>query len=379
MRGRGRLRGFAPRLFLAQGLVIVAGAATLAFVAFALAPSIFHSHVTREVGNLSETALDHLDQAFADAVLIALGLAIAAALLAAVAVSAFLAVRMTRPVRALADAARRIAGGNYSARVPVQGPEEVADLATTFNEMAQALEMSERRRRALLSDVAHELRTPLATLEGYVEGLADGTIAAEPETWDVLAREARRMHRLVEDLAKVSKAEERQLDLLPAPMAPAVLVEAAVRAAAPSFAEKGVRLQASVDAELPDIEVDPDRVGEVLSNLLANALRHTPAGGSVEVGARRRGGDVEIAVADTGDGIAPEHLGRVFERFFRTDSARSRAAGGSGIGLTIARAIVEALGGRIHAESDGPGMGARFVIRLPVASRPSPVRVPAGD
>jgi signal transduction histidine kinase len=358
---------------LAQALVILAGAATLALVAFAVAPGIFHSHVTRQVGNLSASARDHIDQAFADAVLVALGLAIAAALLAAVAVSAFLAIRMTRPLRALGDATRRIAGGNYSARVPVQGPDELADLAATFNEMAGALDVSERRRRALLSDVAHELRTPLATLEGYVEGLADGAIAAEPETWEVLGRETRRMHRLVEDLSKVSKAEERQLDLRPLLVAPTSLIETAVLAAGPAFAQKGVRLSVSANADLPDIDVDVDRLGEVLSNLLANALRHTPAGGEVQICARKRGDEVEIAVTDTGDGIAPEHLGRVFERFYRTDPARTREAGGSGIGLTIAKAIVEALGGRIHAESDGPGKGARFVIILRARTSPSGV------
>lgn len=374
MRIRSRPRGFAARLFLAQALVILAGAATLALVAFAVAPGSFHSHVTRQVGNLSASARDHIDQAFADAVLVALGLAIAAALLAAVAVSAFLAIRMTRPLRALGDATRRIAGGNYSARVPVQGPDELAVLAATFNEMAGALDISERRRRALLSDVAHELRTPLATLEGYVEGLADGAIAAEPETWEVLGRETRRMHRLVEDLSKVSKAEERQLDLRLLLVAPTSLIETPVLAAGPAFAQKGVRLSVSADADLPDIEVDVDRLGEVLSNLLANALRHTPAGGEVQIGARKRGDEVEIAVTDTGDGIAPEHLGRVFERFYRTDPARTREAGGSGIGLTIAKAIVEALGGRIRAESDGPGKGARFVIIL--RARTSPSRVP---
>ena len=173
----------------------------------------------------------------------------------------------------------------------------------------------------------------------------------------------------MEELSEVSRAEERQLDLRPAPLAPGALIEAAILAARPSFAEKGVRLEPRVDADLPQVHVDPDRMGEVLANLLANALRHTPPRGRVEVGARRRGEEVEIAVADTGEGIAPEHLERVFERFFRTDRARSRATGGSGIGLTIARAVVEALGGRIHAESDGPDQGARCVIRLPTFPR----------
>lgn len=371
IRGRGR-RGFASRLFLGQALVIVAGAATLAVVAFAIAPGIFHSHVRQAVGTLSDDAMNHIDEAFSDAVLIALGLAIAGALLAAACMSAFLAVRLARPVGALADATRRIASGHYSARVTVQGPDEVAELAATFNAMAEALESSERRRRALLSDVAHELRTPLATLEGYVEGLADGAIAPAAETWEVLASETRRMHRLVEDLSMVSRAEERQLELRLTRTSPGTIVDTAVQAALPRFTEKGVALVSAVEPGLPEVEVDPDRLGEVLANLLDNALRHTPAGGRVEAGARRRASEVEIFVVDTGDGIAPEHLERVFERFFRTDGARSRATGGSGIGLAIARAIVESLGGQITATSEGPGLGARFAVLLPFApARPS--------
>ena len=372
MTRKRRPRGFVSRLFLAQALVIVAGGATLALVAFAIAPGIFHSHVRHALGTLSDNTRNHIDQAFADAVLLALGLAIAAALVAAVGISAFLAVRLARPVRALAEASRRIAGGHYSARVPLQGPEEVAELAASFNEMAEALESSERRRRILLSDVAHELRTPLATLEGYVEGLADGAIAPTAETWEVLASQAHRMHRLVEDLSLVSKVEERQLDLRLMRMSPEMLVDAATQAALPRFTAKGVALETAVDQQLPEVEVDPDRLGEVLANLLDNALRHTPAGGRVEAGASLRHHRIEITVTDTGEGIATENLERVFERFFRTDGARSRATGGSGIGLTIARAIVQALGGEVAATSDGPGRGARFVVVLPVApTRPS--------
>lgn len=373
-----RRRGFASRLFLAQALVVVAGGATLALVAFAIAPGIFHSHVRHALGTLSDNTTNHIDQAFTDAVLLALGLAIAAALVAAAGISAFLAVRLARPVRALAEASRRISGGHYSARVLVQGPQEVAELAASFNEMAEALESSERRRRALLSDVAHELRTPLATLEGYVEGLADGTIAPAGETWEVLASQTHRMHRLVEDLSLVSKAEERQLDLRLTRTSPGTIVDAATQAALPRFTDKGVALETAVEPELPEVEVDPDRLGEVLANLLDNALRHTPAGGRVEAGASRRHDRIEITVTDTGEGIATENLERVFERFFRTDGARSRATGGSGIGLTIARAIVQALGGQITATSEGPGRGARFVVVLPLPAR-RPVKTPSHE
>jgi signal transduction histidine kinase len=283
-------------------------------------------------------------------------------------------IRVVRPVRALATAARHVAGGAYEARVPAEGVDEIGALARAFNEMAASLETSERRRRELLSDVAHELRTPVATIAGYVEGIVDGVVDANADVLETLKAETLRLGRLVDDLQKVSRAEERQLDLKLVAIRPEVLLDAAVQAAAPSFAAKGVLLERQAEPRLPAIALDPDRLGEVLANLLENALRHTPPGGRVGLEAVRRGDRIELSVSDDGDGIPAEHLDRIFERFYRVDRSRSRAEGGSGIGLAIARAIVGAHGGTIHAESDGEGRGARFVISLPVSS----VR-PAGD
>ncbi len=309
----------------------------------------------------------HLDRAFDEATLVALGIAVGAALAAAAAVSLLVSIRVVRPIRQLGAAAQRIARGAYSARVSATGSDELSALAGAFNELAESLESAERKRRELLADVAHELRTPLATIEGYVEGLADGVVAPGEEAWSALETEAQRLRRLVDDLSKVSRAEERQLDLRVEPTAPGSLVEAAVQAAAPAYSAKGVLLRSSVEPRLPPVEADRDRLSEVLANLLANALRHTPAGGEVELSAAARGGAVELAVTDSGEGIRPEHLVRVFERFYRADRSRARSSGGSGIGLTIARALIEAHGGRIEAESEGPGRGARFVVSLPTA------------
>ena len=357
-------RSLAARLLLAQLLVIVAGSATLALVALAIAPGIFHDHIRSSDGVIPDDVARHIDEAFGAAVLIALAVAIGAAFLTALAVSTFISLRIVKPIRALAEAAERIAKGAYAARVPATGSDEIAVLGSAFNEMATALESAERKRRELLSDVAHELRTPLATVEGYLEGLADGVVPADRETWSLLRNETGRLRRLVDDLAKVSRAEERQLDLHSTPSKPGLLVAAAVQAAAAAYAAKGVALGTKLDRRLPSVDVDPDRIAEVLANLLDNALRHTPTGGRVEVVAAGRGKQVELVVADTGEGIAPEHLDRVFERFYRVDRARSRDQGGSGIGLAIARALVEAHGGQLWAESSGPGLGARFVCRL---------------
>lgn len=361
-------RSLATRLLLAQLLVILAGSATLALVALAIAPGIFQDHIRRSGNVVPDEVAPHVDKAFGVAFLIALAVAIGAAVLAALAVSAFLSLRMVRPVRELAEAAERIAKGAYGARVPATGTDEIALLGGAFNEMATSLESAERKRRELLTDVAHELRTPLATVEGYLEGLADGVVQGDDETWALLQAETGRLRRLVDDLAKVSRAEERQLDLRSAQSQPSALVAAAVQAATPTYAAKGVVLETRLDGRLPSVDVDPDRIAEVLANVLDNALRHTPPGGSVEVSAAERGGEVEFSVSDTGDGIASENLERVFERFFRVDPARTRSAGGSGIGLAITRAITEAHGGRVRAESDGPGSGARLVITLPTAA-----------
>lgn len=370
-------RSLAAKLLAAQALVIVAGSATLALVALAVAPGLFHAHVREALGVVPDDVARHLDEAFNDAVVLALGIAILAATLTAAAVSWFLSVRIVRPIARLAVAAERIALGSYGERVSVTGSDELAVLASAFNDMAAALESAELRRRQLLSDLAHELRTPLATIEGYVEGVRDGVVPPTAETWAVLETASGRVRRLVDDLQKVSRAEERQLDLRVRSVPVAAIVDAAVGAAEPAYASKDVRLETLVSDRLPKLAVDPDRIGEVLGNLLDNALRHTPQGGSVEIRAERHGDDVALTIADTGEGIAPEHLDRVFERFYRVDSGRTRDRGGSGIGLAIARALVEAHGGRIQAESDGPGLGARFVVTLPTAHRSASFVSPA--
>jgi len=360
-------RSLGGKLLAAQLLVILAGSATLVAVSLEVAPAIFHAHVRDALGVVPDSVMRHLDSAFGDALLISLAVAVGAAGATAAAVSWFLAIRVVRPIRTLAAASRRVAQGSYGERVTVAANDELGALAGAFNEMAAALESTERRRHELLSDVAHELRTPVATLNGYVEGLRDGVVVSEPRTWQLLHAETSRLGRLVDDLSKVSRAEERQLDLQLVRSDPQELLRQAAAVASGSYAQKRVVLDVETGGRLPAVEVDRDRIAEVLANLLSNALRHTAAGGTVVLSASRAGEDaVELSVADDGEGIQAEALPRVFERFYRADSARSRDRGGSGIGLTIARAIAEAHGGTLRAESDGAGRGARFVCTLPV-------------
>jgi signal transduction histidine kinase len=364
----GRLRrSFAAKLLAAQLLVVLAGAGTLLAVAFSLGPVLFHRHIRDALGIVPPDVARHLDMAFNQSTFVSLLVAAAAAAVAALALSWFVARRVTATIRNLAGASAAVAAGSLDTRVPVVGEDEVGALAGSFNAMAAQLEQTEQRRRELLSDVAHELRTPLATIDGYLQAIDDGVMAPDARVLGSVRGEVSRLERLVDDLQKVSRAEERQLDLHLSRIPPRQLVEAARTAAAPGYADKGVRLSADTDGELPPVQVDPDRLGEVLANLLENALRHTPAGGTVSIGAHANGaGTVELAVTDSGEGIAPEHLPRVFERFYRADHARDRAHGGSGIGLAIAKAIVEAHGGRISASSPGSGRGATFRVALPI-------------
>jgi histidine kinase len=357
------------KLLASYLLVILVGTAVLWTTAQALALAALAQHIalmTRLLGEHPElqTALFETIQG---AMTTSLAVAVVAAILTALAVSLFVTRRIVSPVRAMARASVRIAAGQYRERVPVPSNDELGELATRFNQMAETLEQVEERRRDLIADVAHELRTPLASIAGYMEGLLDSVIRPEPETFHRVHREALRLQRLVDDLQELSRAEAGQMPMQRRRIEIRDLVEAAVARLRPQFETKGVSLAAEIAPGLPLILVDPDGIGQVLTNLLGNALQYTPAGGTVTVRAGSEDGGVAIAVADTGIGIPAEHLPHVFDRFYRVDRSRARASGGSGIGLTIARHLVEAHGGSIRAESAGPGRGSTFTVTLPPA------------
>jgi len=375
------------RLLVAQVLVLLAAAVTAWTVAGLVGPPLFHDHLERAGALVGPDELRHAEEAFRSATVVALSVALLAAILAAVAGTLYVARRIGRSVGAVADAAVDVAGGRLDAKVPPPGlgPEFDA-LADSFNQMAARLESVEATRRRLLADLAHEMRTPVATLDGYLEGLEDGIATLDARTTALLRTQTQRLARLAEDMSAVSRAEERQIELFPRPINPVELVDAAVSAASARYTAKGVALHAVAPRALPRLVVDADRIGEVLGNLLDNALRHTPPGGEVTVsvgltsarigsartGDRRSGSRsgstaVQMTVSDTGEGIAAEHLAHVFERFYRVDPSRAREGGGAGIGLAISKALVEAHGGRISVASPGLGQGAAFTIRLPVA------------
>lgn len=367
------LRGLRTRLFLAHLAVMAIGAAALLLVALAFAPSLldFHLGVLRGSQPPAPITGGTMDPALRDAVrqsqnqaLLAGG---AAALIAGLIASALVTRQIAGPVQRLAAAARRLAAGQYAERAPSSGTTELDVLTDSFNDMAEALESSEARRQQLIGDVAHELRTPVSTLEGYLDGLADGVVEPSEETWLLLRDEAGRVRRLVEDLHALWGAETRPMHLELAPLAPGALIESSVARLGPDFEAKGLTLSVSLSESLPQVRADRDRVLQVLTNVLGNALRSTPPPGEVEIAVAREGAAVRFSVGDTGIGLAPEHLTLVFERFYRVDTSRSRALGGSGVGLVIAKALVEGMGGRIWAASPGLGRGATFSFTLPVA------------
>ena len=360
--------GLVSRLILAQALVLSASTLTAWMVAAAVGPSVFREHLGRDDVGSTPAQIFHTEEAFQSANAISLSLALLAALVAALGVSVYQNRRIGRSVATIAAAASDVAGGHYDVRVPGPGlgPEFDA-LASVFNQMAGRLGSVERTRRRLLADLGHEMRTPVATLDAYLEALEDGVATLDAETADLLRSQTKRLARLSEDISSVSSVEEGQTRLDMRPVQPASLVAAAVAEACEAYEAKGVRLLTRIPTRLPNLHLDPDRMGQVLGNLLDNALRHTPAGGTVTISATTsaRTGGVGLSVADTGDGIAAEHLPHVLERFYRVDAARDRAHGGSGIGLAIAKALVEAHGGQLTVTSPGTGQGSTFRVFLP--------------
>ncbi|BCJ49246.1 two-component sensor histidine kinase [Actinoplanes sp. NBRC 14428] len=277
--------------------------------------------------------------------------------------TALIARRVSRPVRRLTEASRELADGRLDVRVPVGGGSELARLSASFNAMAEALQRSEERQRRLVADVAHEMRTPLSNLRGYLEGLSDGVVQPSRELFASLHEETLLQRRILDDLQVLALAEAGDLNYTTAPVDLADLVSGGATAHRVVAADAGVAL--TVDAPAPVwVDADPDRLRQVLGNLLSNAIRYTDRDGHVLLRVRAEGTEAVLTVQDNGVGIAPGDLSRVFDRFWRADPARQRATGGTGLGLTIAHRIVTDHGGRIEVTSR-QHLGTTFTVRLP--------------
>lgn len=296
------------------------------------------------------------------AILWSAGAAAALALLLGV----ILARTISRPVQELTAATKVLAAGDLGHQVPVRTQDEIGTLAQSFNQMSADLAHANELRRQMTADIAHDLRTPLSVILGYSEALADGKLPGTPETFDAVYRQAQHLNRLIEDLRTLSLADAGQLSLMRRPVEPRGLLEHTALAYLPAAESRGIALEVDA-ADTPLILVDPDRILQVLGNLVSNALRHTPDGGRVLLSAATADDRVLLRVRDSGSGIPVEDLPHIFERFYRADKAR-QSDGASGLGLAIARSLVEAHDGRIIAENAGDNSsGAVFVISLPLA------------
>jgi signal transduction histidine kinase len=275
--------------------------------------------------------------------------------------------RILQPVESLTLAAHQMATGDLSQRVAVQRPDEIGQLATAFNQMADSLARQETLRRHLVTDVAHELRTPLSNIRGYLEAVQDGVLPSDAATIDTIHEEALLLSRLIEDLQELSLAEAGQLRLERQALSLIDLVKQAVNSVRPLAISQTITLRTELPDDLPPVWADRERVGQLLRNLLRNAMSHTPPAGTITITAVSRDEAVQVSVRDTGEGIAPEHIPHIFDRFYRADPSRDRASGSAGLGLAIAKAVVELHHGRIWVESQ-PGMGAVFTFTLPVTT-----------
>ncbi|MEA2634958.1 MAG: two-component system, OmpR family, sensor histidine kinase BaeS [Chloroflexota bacterium] len=352
-----RPQGIAMRIALLSLLVTAVAVAIIAIGVLGVAQASFN-RLMLQAGQSAATARAMFDHSVLPVFIVAAAIAGAVSLLLA----SLLAIWLAGPLDDIARAARRVARGEYQARVHRKGPDEVTSLADSFNQMAESLEQQERMRRDFIVNAAHELSTPLTNLQGYLEALRDGVIAPSTEQFQSLHEEVDRLVRLSQSLNTLAQDRSpsggsalETIDLVPA-------VRAAVELARPTFDGKGIRVQLHLPERLPARAV-PDQLSQVLANLLQNASRYTPDGGMVTVSAEARRSDVLVSVTNTGDGIPDLDLPHIFERFYRVEKSRDRAHGGAGIGLAIVKQLVEATGGRVGAESQA-GV-TRFWFSLP--------------
>lgn len=289
----------------------------------------------------------------------------AVGLLVALGVSSAVAGMIASPVRQMSELVRSTAQGDFTRRMELTRHDELGDLADAFNRMSAELDTAFQRQRNLVADTAHELRTPLTNVRGYLEALQDGVMDSS-EALPVVREEVGLLQRIVEDLQVVAVAESGNLSLQLRTIAVPELLSGALSGQSRALQAAGVSLVLELSPDLPEVIADPQRVGQIVSNILHNALRYTPAGASIAVGANVRESAVEISIQDSGEGIPPEQLPHIFDRFYRVDPSRSRGTGGSGLGLTIARLLAESQGGTISAENVAGG-GSRFAFTLPIA------------
>ncbi|HEY5729822.1 MAG TPA: ATP-binding protein [Anaerolineales bacterium] len=368
-------RHLGAKIFFSYLVIIVLGMTVLVVASQFILPTAFNRHMAGMMnggmmGGMMSGSND-MSQLYTDfraSFNEALTYAALAAMLAALALSFLFSRSVVAPVLAMSRATQRIADGRYDERVHATGDDELSQLAIRFNQMAEKLDQVESMRRRLIGDVSHELRTPLTAIKGSMEGLMDGVLPANNETFQQIHAETDRLNRLVDDLQELSRVESRAYQLDFRSLDVSSLVQTVTKRLAPQAQAKRISLDFDLTPDLPPLLADENRAIQILTNLTGNALHYTPKSGHVTISAKLNKNDIQFSIRDTGIGIPPDHLPHIFDRFYRVDKSRSRqSGGGSGIGLTIARALVEAHGGRILVESEGEGKGSVFHFTLPTA------------
>jgi signal transduction histidine kinase len=366
------------KLFLSYLIVILVGVIALATTVEFTAPSAFDRHlaamssmmsnmIKETTLNLEEDLFENYRSAVTESMAIAAGIAAAVAVL----VSVLITQQVIAPVRHMMEASQRIAEGYYDERVQVRGDlskqdqDELSLLALSFNQMATSLQQTEEIRMRMIADVAHELRTPLTTIKGTMEALIDEVVQPEKEIFYQIHTEAGRLQNLVKDLQELSRIEAGAYELNIQPLPVSELLDMTIPRLSIQYNEKNVILEINLSSDQFVVNSDPDRTVQILINLLGNALQYTPEGGRVKVNIKKQDREILFSVIDTGIGFTAEHKPHLFKRFYRVDKSRSRIGGGSGIGLTISKYLVEKQGGQIWAESPGLDKGSTFSFTLP--------------
>ncbi|MFT5197238.1 MAG: histidine kinase [Cellvibrionaceae bacterium] len=360
------------RLFASQFAVVIAGVVTMLIVSRSFIPTRLSAIITQQLGRfdlpseLSALVQSNLVDSINQLILVSLGIAAAIAFLVGIFSSLLLWFIIITPIRNMANSSQRIANGRYDERVtvPKQAGEAMALMATNFNQMAQSLESIEEHRMRLMGNVTHELRTPLSSLSGYVEGLTDGVFEPNDKLFFSMKKQIGRMKRLIDDTQFLSKAESGWVELAVTEVNLADVMNQVIFYLTPNQMAKKQSIIFDAPAEDIYVLADYDRLTQILTNLLSNAIQYTPQNGQIQLEINNKIRSAEVMVIDSGIGIPAEALPFVFERFYRVDESRSREHGGSGVGLTISRHLARGMSGELTAESEGVGKGSRFILQL---------------
>ncbi len=353
------------QLLVGQTVLIAIAGATLIGTALFVAPSIFEKHM-REAGIDTSAAKKHITEAFAGSFSLSLVIAMLTSFMVAGLMAWYLMRRIAEPIENLAVFAEALASGDSTASIALESSTpEIDRLSVALTVMSSELSKIQNDQARMLRDLAHELRTPIATIGALIDGIEDGVVNGDAHSWNTVRDQLQRLNRLSRDVRDVSHSYDQTLSNLKVPVEPSEIGRSAIAAWATRFEKKGIGLEFTTVGEAPLISADPLRIGQVLSNLLENALRHTPKSGAVKLIIESTGGGVSFSVGDNGEGISSTQLPHIFDRLYRGDTARHSGDSGSGLGLTIARSIAESHSGTLTAASKGRGRGSTFTLTIP--------------